>query len=244
MKKIMALITGLVLFSTVCLAQAGLTTIGTVTYGGSDYNLIWDKNNNGNSVVWLDYSNGNLDWSAQSAWAAGLGEQLSNINTPGYSITWTDQAWRLPNMVDGPLVFGYEGDPDHDGIYTYAVGYNLANSEMGYLYYTEFDNLGFYANDGSHPQSGWGLENTGVFENLIGSVYWSGTECVVDSTGVWFFNLSNGIQNVGNTDAGMYGLALRGGTVSAVPIPAAIYMLGSGLIGLVSLRKRKQCNRV
>ncbi len=52
-------------------AQGGLITIGTSTYSGSDYNLIWDDDNNGNfqnlvsSAYWSDTdfaSNIGLAW--------------------------------------------------------------------------------------------------------------------------------------------------------------------------------------
>ena len=127
-------------------ANAALTTIGTATYGEEEYNLIWDDDNNGNSVVWLDYTNEKADWSIQAAWAAGLDEELTINLYAGYAVTWDDDTWRLPTTVDDgqARVKGYEGDPDGDGIYTYTAGYNLANSELGHLFYVELSNLGKY----------------------------------------------------------------------------------------------------
>lgn len=74
-------------------AQATLTNIGTATYNGSTYNLIWDDDNNGNSIVWLDYSNRpGIDimtkWNFQMEWAAGLGSAITDIQTPGYNVIW------------------------------------------------------------------------------------------------------------------------------------------------------------
>jgi hypothetical protein len=37
-----------------------------------------------------------------------------------------------------------------------------------------------------------------------------------------------------------YKLVLKGGHVSAVPVPAAVWLFGSGLIGLTGLAKRKK----
>jgi len=90
-------------------AQATLTTIGTATYGGSDYNLIWDDDNNGNSVVWLDYSNDWPTWAAQTAWAAGLDGDLTYNIDSAYSVSWTDDDWRLGSTVDGVYQYGYDG---------------------------------------------------------------------------------------------------------------------------------------
>ncbi|MCP4368694.1 MAG: hypothetical protein GY797_11375, partial [Deltaproteobacteria bacterium] len=129
MKKVIVLLV-LMMMGYSIQAQAGLTTIGTAAYGGSDYNLIWDDNNNGNSVVWLDYTNDLTDWQSQKDWALGLGSAITSYNIdPGYAVTWADADWRLPTTVDGPYVFGYDG--------TTTGGYNITNSEMGHLYYDE-----------------------------------------------------------------------------------------------------------
>ncbi len=155
-------------------AQATLTTIGTATYndgtGAKDYNLIWDDDNNGNSVVWLDYTNARASWQAQRSWALSLGTALSVTLNAGVSVTW-DSSWRLPNTVDGVGIgkYGYEG-PDENGNYDYTYGYNLTNSEMGHLYYEELGNLGKVDTDGSYP-SDYGLKNTGDFNNLVASWY-------------------------------------------------------------------------
>lgn len=42
-----------------------------------------------------------------------------------------------------------------------------------------------------------------------------------------------------NTGGGIYSLTMWGSTPAAVPVPAAIYLFGSGLIGLVGLARRK-----
>lgn len=68
-------------FGMVRVSDATLTTIGTASYddgsGSANYNLIWDDNNNGNSVVWLDYTNALGYWSDQNAWTAGLDSALT-----------------------------------------------------------------------------------------------------------------------------------------------------------------------
>ena len=82
-------------------AQAGLTTIGTATYydgagHSADYNLIWDDDNNGNSVVWLDYTRGPANWIDMNAWSSELnGEGVLTYNIdPGYEVTWNGD-WRF-----------------------------------------------------------------------------------------------------------------------------------------------------
>ena len=227
------LVTGLFLLCVAGMANAALTTIGTATYGGSEYNLIWDNDNNGNSVVWLDYSNAADNWTDQNTWAAGL-DLIYNIDPASYTVVWDDNAWRLPATVDGPWVRGNDG--------TTTAGYNITSSEMGHLYYEELGNLGYNDMNGDW-QSGSGLKNTGDFNNLIENEYWSGTE-YAEMGGAWSFKLLNGDQEPYCKYNQMYGLAIRGGTVSAVPIPAAIWLLGSGMAGLVALGRRRKGNRV
>ncbi|PIE72004.1 MAG: hypothetical protein CSA20_10010 [Deltaproteobacteria bacterium] len=221
------------------LAQATLTTIGTAEYNGGTYNLIWDDDNNGKSLVWLDYSNtGN--WEAQRSWASSLDTALSVTWNAGVSVTWTDASWRLPNTVDGVWKEGYEG-PDGNGNYDYTVGYNLFNSEMGHLYYEELGNLGRIDTDGNYPQPGWGLNNTGDFINLIDRLwYWSGTEFTYDPPDVWGFSMLDGGQGGFTRTNVVYGLAVRSGQVSLVPIPGAIILLGSGLLWVVGIGRKSR----
>lgn len=221
-KKFAAITTSLLLFCTVSLAQAALTTIGTASYLGSDYKLIWDNDNNGNSIVWLDYSrhaywyNQNY-WEGQNYWAAGLDSFLTYNIDAAYTVTWDDTGWRLPSAGTDP-----------------QCSYNQITSEMGHLFYTELGNQGWQASDDN-----WGLNNTGDFDNLIASDYWSGTENAGYPDSAWYFDMYNGFQCTNSTDHELYGLAVCSAQVSEVPIPAAIWLLGSGLIGLVGLRRKK-----
>ena len=251
-KKFLAVLAaGLFFLCITGLANADLTTIGTATYddgsGVANYNLIWDDDNNGNSVIWLDYTNDSTNWTDQNAWAAGLDSALT-ISTPGYTVSW-DGAWRLPSTVDGPIgtgTYGYEGDPENDGVYTYTNGYNLENSEMGHLFYAELGNKGYYDTNGVPVGEGnYGLNNTGDFSNLSSSAwYWSSTACELNpGTGMaWVFGPEKGYQYYyfyeGWSPSSNEGLAVHTGTVSAVPVPGAVWLLGSGLLGLIGIRRK------
>ncbi len=202
------------LFGMTGLAQAALTTIGTAQFGGTgeEYKLIWDDDNNGNSVVWLDYTNSNEFWSDQMSWAASLdGELTYNINS-AYTVDWGANSWRLPNVRIPELNYG------------------AVNSEIGHLYHTEFGTLPSHA-----------LDNTGEFDNFDrNSIYLYSTLYEENPERVWFFSMSNGSQNVvyqKYTDR-YNAIAIRTGKVSAVPVPAAAWLLGSGLVGLVGARRK------
>ncbi len=241
-KQLIGLGVAMLIFGGVGSAGATLTKIGTATYGGSDYNLIWDDDNNGNSVIWLDYTNALANWSNQKSWAAGLDGNLTYNIDGAYTVSWDDIDWRLGSTVDGAWRPGYEGDPDNDGNYSYTGGYNLANSEIGHLFYEELGNLGYQDTNGNFPQSGYGLQNTGEFDELIASgYYWSDTKYTSGSRSAWAFNMGYGNQVGRNIFDSNYGLALRTAIVTTpTPEPATMLLFGAGLLGLVGSRIRKQ----
>jgi len=230
---------GLLLVGSSGTAQALLTTIGTATYNGSDYNLIWEDDNNGNSLVWLDYTNNANTWQNQVNWAAGLDSALTINLDSGYSVTWDGPSWRLPSTVDGIYQYGN----GYDG--TTIAGYNITTSEMGYLYYTELGNQGDRNTNGSYntvpAAPDYYLQNTGDFDNLIASWYWSGTEYAGYPIYAWFFDTYVGHQDIGWKDRLNHdGLAVRSGQVSAVPVPGALWLLGSGFLGLIGIRRSRR----
>jgi len=231
MKKLFALVPVFILFGIVGLAQADLITIGTAGYNGSDYNLIWDDNNNGNSVIWLDYSNPRSWWDDQNEWANQLDSQLTYNIDSTYNVTWNETNWRLPKTVNGIHHWSYDGST--------TAGFNITTSEMGHLFYEELGNLGLYATWGLYEQPGWGLLNTGDFQNLIPSYYFSATKYSY-GPGLWNFHMGNGRQNTASDSSINCALAIRTAQVSTVPEPGTIILFSFGMIGLVGFARKKQ----
>ena len=212
-KRLSVFFAGLALLCMTGMAQAALTTIGTASYNGGEYNLIYDADAPRGSIVWLDYSNPHwvYNWSGHNAWATGLNTTITTYNfDPGYTITWSG-SWRLPSAGTNP-----------------QDGYNQTTSEMGHLYYDELGN-----------PAGGPVSNTGDFTHLLAEGYWSGTSYSSLIGYHWWFNMKNGGQYI-NSDGTTtyYGLAVRGAQVSAVPIPGAVWLFSSGLLGLLGLKRK------
>jgi hypothetical protein len=101
-----------------------------------------------------------------------------------------------------------------------SYGYNCTGSEMGHLYNVDGGQLG-------------------LFTNLQSGYYWSGTEYAPVTLSAWYFVFISGYQGIISKFNDLYALAVRSGDVAAsvVPVPAAVWLFGSGLLGLVGVRR-------
>ncbi len=207
-------------------ASASLTVIGTAVYDGSDYNLIYDD---GMQITWLDCTNAAADWQSQMDWAASLNDAgvLTITLNDGVEMNWTGE-WRLPTTVDGPWQYGVDG--------TTTGGYNITTSELGHLYYEELGNAGERDTSGNRQASVAGLTNTGDFANLVEGLYWSETAFAAGTNQAWTFKTATGMQGRNGTANAYLGIAVI--DCAPVPVPAAIWLLGSGLLGLMGIRRR------
>ncbi len=184
-------------------------------------------------------TDGEMSWDNAVDWADGL----SYYDTVR-AVTWDD--WRLPTVgpVNG-IAFDYnwstDGSTDH--------GYNISApgsaypgstaSELAHLYYTTLGNLSSFTISGNY-QPGSGVNNSGPFYNIESYTYWSGTEYALDPS---YAALGLGMFDGGQVYDGKYftdhAWAVRDGDVGAVPVPAAVWLFGSGLIGLLGVAGRR-----
>ncbi len=192
-------------------ANADLFQIGTAQFDGdnSEYNLFYEEYADEPGLVWLDFTNAMDTWDNQVSWASGL--ELS-INTEAYYVSWNSN-WRLASAGE---------DPGGDLWYE--------TSEFGHLLIT-LETM-YQDKDGEY----YGEEFPSPFENVLQQPYWSSTENDSDDTQAWAAYPDSHVSHP-KTDSLVAG-PVRRAEVSPVPVPSALLLLGSGLIGLVGCRRK------
>ncbi len=162
-------------------------------------------------------TDGLMAWDNAMDWAANL--------TVGATRTWSEPSsvWRLPTSLNSD-----GGGP--------CVSYNCSGSEMGHMFYTNMQgSAGNSILDASDPN-----DYLSLFENLQPFVYWSGTENAPSPGTAWGFRTDTGYQDPNWKTSPSYAWAVHDGNVNPVPIPAAAWLFGSGLIGLLGVARSRK----
>jgi hypothetical protein len=204
------------------------------------------------NVTWLQDANyahtsgyagadsaGRMDWTTANTWAADL-------VYGGYS------DWRLASNspVNGSSFnYSYAADGSTD------YGYNITSphSELAYMYHVNLSLKSYYDTTGNYQSdfgifgngtingvdtNSFGQTNVKLVNNLQSYVYWSGSEYAPDPGYAWGFVTGDGNQGATFKFNQFYAWAVRPGDVAAVPVPGAFWLFGSGLVGLMGLRRR------
>jgi hypothetical protein len=117
--------------------------------------------------------------------------------------------WRLPTSN---AIEGYSGTAGH---------------ELAQLFYTELGGA-----------AGNNIPNTANFTNEQAFAYWSGTEYASNPNNAWNFFTNGGYRDNIIKLGKFYAWAVSPGQVSAVPVPGAVWLFGTGLVGLLGLKRR------
>jgi hypothetical protein len=214
-------------------ANAALVDRGGGLIYDTALNVTWQSNANlaaGNTFGVSGINpDGTMSWTTAQQWIAAM----NTANYLGYS------SWRLPTTAvpdpSSPTVATGTSCGTQSSI---PYGYNCTGSELGELFYNE---LGAQWG-GSVPT---GNPNYSLFQNILSDYnnypltnFWSGTDAP-DSSYAWLFQFSNGFQTYTQKFSQQSAWAVMSGDVAAVPLPAAIWLFGSGLLGLIGVAGRK-----
>lgn len=170
----------------------------------------------------------NITWATNANIAGPMTLDVAN-NWAASLVIDGVSGWRLPTTMQPDSSCQY----NNGGM---SYGLDCTGSEMGHLFYTELGGWAGYAITTYHNS------NYYLFSNFrTDKYYWSSTPLASDPTREWSFTFSDGYQYPywpSNTTT-YYALAVHNGDVAAVPIPAAIWLFGSGLAGLFGFTRRR-----
>jgi hypothetical protein len=206
-------------------SQATLVGVLPATPGGTDYQAHYDTEAN---LTWLADANagagseydaffpdptGRMTWENANAWVDSL-----NIN----GVT----GWRLPYTPNNDPTCDYSEGPSYP---------NCSGSDMGNLFYNVLGGVAGRSIATTHN------DTYNLFSNISTQLtYWSTKK---DASNVWSFSFADG-----NVDAeadirdggSLFVWPVYSGNAGAVPLPAAIYLFGSGFLGLIGIARRKK----
>jgi hypothetical protein len=202
------------------------------------------------------------NWAGAMLWIDAMNADNDGEGYYGYT------GWRLPEVtpVDGSESNWNTTNPDEnngtsdEGWAWTGVGWVDPSgepvSELGHMFYVTLGNLGQCTPNDSDPQScvtqeGYGLTNTAYFDNLDPDRYWTSVQLGDNNQVAMRFRFDTGNSNRADKDGvdtpNYYGAwAVHTGDIGTaiditpVPLPAAIWLFGAGLLGLVGISRRKQ----
>ncbi len=214
-----------ILLSASSAAKANLVDRGGGLIYDTDLNITWLSNANYGQEP-LSFG---MTWQNAMDWAANLSYHDS-ANGATYS------GWRLPTtLTPDPSCSMYSQG------YA-ATGDNCSGSELGHLFYSELGGVAGSSIGTTHNS------NYNLFTNIQSDRYWSSTEYVPGSS--YRFYTVDGYQGARPNDyldannnlvhTQMYAWAVHSGDIAAVPAPAAAWLFGSGLLGLLGIGRRSK----
>ena len=206
------------LILTLCLTSTAQATLFSRLGGDALYDDVLDITwlSNANLADTTDFgvagiqANGVMNWNTANLWIASM----NNANHLGYN------DWRLPDM-----------DINNDDTAINCSGGGVSgcsDNEYGHLFWETGITA---ASPGTSPNN---------FTNLQSFHYWSGLESATATSSVWAFNTDVGPQFILDKSSVVFALAVRSGDVAAaVPVPAAVWLMGSALFGLAGFRRKR-----
>jgi hypothetical protein len=196
----------------------------TWTQDANLFKTLYDANNNLVNLIAAVTPSYNDPWMGTQV--IGDGGASYNFDTATGALSW----WGSLAFTNYLNSINYAGSnqwrlPTSNFIYAYN---GTAGNELGQLFYSELSG-----------SAGNLIPNTSTFNNEQAYyAYWSGTEYSSILPNAWYFSFVSGYQNYSSKGNKLYAWAVSPGQVAAVPVPSAVWLMCSGLLGLVNLRRR------
>lgn len=191
----------------------------------------------GNGLIYD--STQDITWMADANYAKTSGYHASGMMDWFEATTWADRLnyggyddWRLSSTLGTDYYDRCSG----------TIECSDPGNEMAHLFYNDFGIA-----DGDSIWDAPSGSSRNLFENYssfgIGEhTYWTDTKFEYGNdphadhfdTGYGFLGFSNAETSE------RFAWAVRDGDVSAVPVPAAVWLFGSGLVGLIGVARRKK----
>jgi len=179
-----------------------------------------------------------ITWLADANYAQTSGFDVNGAMSWTDALSWADNLiygglddWRLPTAMESGG--GAQPCPEPGS----EFGYTCTNSELGNMFYTVLGGSKDNALSTSHNA------NYDLFSNIQDGIYRFAEEDIESSLNSWIFRFDQfgGLQGGGLRNASFYSWAVMdGNALSAVPLPAGIWLFGSGLIGLFGFARKNK----
>lgn len=195
--------------------------LGGLAYYDTEADLTWLQDAHAGAGTSYDDGSTSSDWATDGAMSwQNANDWAASLNIAGVT------GWRLPNTLQPDATCSGQ----NSGV---SFGVNCTGSELGNLYYNVLGGIVNTKISDAHNS------NYDFFSNVMDGYHWSVTEYAPDTSGAWGFTTNSGYQ-LNSLKAGtyLYAWAVHDGDIGAIPVPAAIWLFGSGLIGLIGLAKR------
>lgn len=187
-----------------------LERLSGLAYYDDVANLTWLAD--ANAGAGSIYDDGLLSNDGRMSWE-NANTWLTSLNVGGVT------GWRMPTSLQ------LDASCDDQSV-DVSTGYNCTGNEMGSLYYNALGNTAA------------SLSNVGPFTNVQSSDYWAYYGPYTDVA--FPFNMDGGYQSIANKVGDYSVWAVQSGDVGAVPIPAAAWLFGSGLLGLIGFARQRK----
>lgn len=210
--------------------SAGLITLSTV--GTADAALI----DRGNNLIYDDDLN--ITWLADARYARTSGYHSEGLLTFTEAESFVNQLtyagftdWRLPAAPEDLSTCSMSGSAGRHGF--------CSGGELNHLFYDEF---------GGEPNTAIIDHNNGnlnLFDNIsIHDWVWTDRVTPYNSGAMYAYTFQFGRMHYVMGSSNLSVLAVHDGDIGTVPIPAAVWLFVTGLVGLAGFGRRNRIKSV